>query len=284
VRSNRSGRNEGTLAHLREVVALSNGELLVCAAGDDISYPNRVRRLVEAWQATGADAFFSKYDVIDDNGVLIDRDYRFDSSRLELHGLFPGVTLEPIHGASSAYRRSFLDNVPWPNTPILFEDTFLTLTAAYEKRQVFYVDEPLVQYRRHGRSATNAVYNDVAIDVIRGRETAGERYARSILLILEHLRARAEAEGRGGEIDQSLFGSTIAFYRIRSNWIAASFVQRLRALARIRRTDHARWLLARLLGLGSFARLKRIAAAGGRRAERIADRSTTSRNPPAGSR
>lgn len=49
--------NCGTLLHVAEVAKLARGELLVLAAGDDVSKPQRTSTLVEAWQDSGAWGF-----------------------------------------------------------------------------------------------------------------------------------------------------------------------------------------------------------------------------------
>lgn len=45
----RNETNLGFGAHINAAIAASNGELIVLAAGDDISYPQRVSSLVHAW-------------------------------------------------------------------------------------------------------------------------------------------------------------------------------------------------------------------------------------------
>lgn len=47
-------QNMGTFAHVMNVVEGVQGKLVVAAAGDAISKPERVKRLADAWQATGA--------------------------------------------------------------------------------------------------------------------------------------------------------------------------------------------------------------------------------------
>jgi glycosyltransferase involved in cell wall biosynthesis len=47
--TNRNERNEGISAHLSRLARMSSGELLVVAAGDDVSLPDRCARLVDYW-------------------------------------------------------------------------------------------------------------------------------------------------------------------------------------------------------------------------------------------
>ena len=50
---NRNEKNLGLTAHVSRVMALATGDFVVQNAGDDVSHPERVARLVAAWQAGG---------------------------------------------------------------------------------------------------------------------------------------------------------------------------------------------------------------------------------------
>lgn len=50
---NRNEKNLGIIRHSLAQEARIHGELMVANAGDDISMPNRVERIVEAWEAAG---------------------------------------------------------------------------------------------------------------------------------------------------------------------------------------------------------------------------------------
>ena len=65
---NRNASNLGIAKHFEKLVSLCNGVLMVCNAGDDISFPNRVGRIVSAWRDSGARAMVIMHD-----GVKIDK-------------------------------------------------------------------------------------------------------------------------------------------------------------------------------------------------------------------
>ena len=71
VRVRRSPVNLGIGAHYNALLRETSGELLVTAAGDDISLPQRVQRLAAAWDATGqrADLIASHFTDMDADGV-----------------------------------------------------------------------------------------------------------------------------------------------------------------------------------------------------------------------
>jgi glycosyltransferase involved in cell wall biosynthesis len=60
---NRNEPNLGMLGHINRVNELAKGELVVAAAGDDVSVPDRVQRTVALWQEGGCRADLLVFDV-----------------------------------------------------------------------------------------------------------------------------------------------------------------------------------------------------------------------------
>ena len=68
VRINQNQPNLGIANHHNKVVDMARGELVVLIAGDDISHPQRVREVAEAWQQNGQPFMLvSKFECIDAN-------------------------------------------------------------------------------------------------------------------------------------------------------------------------------------------------------------------------
>lgn len=68
---NRNEKNVGIFSHVMNVFGISNGELIVFAAGDDISVHDRVENVVKVWQETGGWGFYSNYDLINEGNSVI---------------------------------------------------------------------------------------------------------------------------------------------------------------------------------------------------------------------
>jgi len=249
VKLHRTQRNCGTLAHIYEVVARASGELIVLAAGDDISYPQRVERLVGAWRQSGAQALFSSQDLIDESGRLLARNHKYDDSGLEWNDYFSNAPL--IRGATSAYARSVFTEIPQPNARILFEDTFFTLMLHLRGDTISFVDEPLVQYRVHAGATTNADFGNMGADAIIDRERRTQVYAQSIVAILDEVERNL-----GSHSPPTNLKSDRRFYDFRTRWMEAGFGERARALLRAKRRQHWRWIAARLFGVKVLAWLK----------------------------
>lgn len=100
---NRNATNLGLVPHVNLVFELSSGELIILAAGDDISYPDRASVLFDAWRQRGRPAVvMSGFDSIDAAGHPIPDNRSPDARRAA------GLTRfeEPGIGSASKY----LDN------------------------------------------------------------------------------------------------------------------------------------------------------------------------------
>lgn len=264
---NRLAENRGTLGNIYSAAAKATGDLIVLAGGDDVSYPERTSALVAHWLRTGADALYSKYDLIDEDGRMIEQGWTPDSSRLFLRDYFPGQQLEPLHGASAACHRSVFERFPLPAERIRSEDTFLTLMLALQGGRIEFVDRALVAYRRHAGAITNEAALDARAGAIAAREKSQMAFAASqheLLKLFARERAlRGVEPALPGELRDDL-----RLYELRGRWASAGFWQRLRVLPAARRRGHLGWLLPRLAGLTAFGYSKRALLAWRRRADR----------------
>ena len=70
---NRNPVNMGIGRHINKLLKIATGDLIVFAAGDDVTYKHRVARIVDEWVINGckADAICSSADIIDPQGKTI---------------------------------------------------------------------------------------------------------------------------------------------------------------------------------------------------------------------
>ena len=146
------GPNLGIAEHYNQLHAFASGELFVTAAGDDASTPDRVRRLVDAWNANGrrADLIASHLIDLDAAGGL------HDTIRVDDLAAWPGIDAwmakRPyIVGASHAYTRRMMDRFGPMDRAIAYEDQIMVFRAIASGGAIT-VDAPLVHYRRGGTS------------------------------------------------------------------------------------------------------------------------------------
>ncbi len=152
----RNPANAGVGAHYNLGVAACQGELIVTAAADDISLPDRVRTLVAAWEATGRRADLVASDLIDmspdgvDQGVIRVDDLSRWRRPEDWLAKRPFVV-----GASHAFTRRLFDRFGPLHPDVVYEDQVMTLRASCLGAGVT-VAQPLVRYRRGGVSGRQA--------------------------------------------------------------------------------------------------------------------------------
>lgn len=175
----RNPSNLGIGGHYNALVSAASGELLVTAAGDDASTPDRVRRLVAAWEATGRRADLIASHVID----LDATDQLHAVLRVDDLALWQGIDDWMAHrphviGAGHAFTRRLMDHFGPLAKHTAYEDQILAFRAICLGGACT-VDAPLVHYRRGGLSA-------------RPRFTSGEDFTGWTLRQLDRWKAEAE--------------------------------------------------------------------------------------------
>ena len=118
--------NVGTVQHVINAARAAKGDLMVVAAGDDVSYPDRVATLYAAWRESGAAAMASWHDEIDEEGKVLRREVSFPPSNVvqKMFAAEPQAhrsngIIETIPGFSAAYPRGFWANLPDTPGPLL---------------------------------------------------------------------------------------------------------------------------------------------------------------------
>ncbi|MCL1479085.1 glycosyltransferase [Marinobacter sp. M3C] len=145
---NRNVRNLNVGGHINNLNRLAKGELVVAAAGDDISKPDRVSRLVEAWLANGkrSGLLHSARIMITEAGALIGE--RGHSALEELTSAESAIVNNAhVIGATEAWDRCLFNSYGDFSEGLVHEDLALTFRSLLAGRPVTYIDRPLVLYR-----------------------------------------------------------------------------------------------------------------------------------------
>lgn len=148
VRLNRNNINQGLGPHIKTIAAKALGEIIIMAAGDDISHPDRASTVTNAFLADlSIYAVFSDVRAIDEDGNIINQHLSRWSVESEIN--IPVLVRNGGGvgtGASYAYR---CDCFQWPwEFPdfVISEDRLLPLRAACLGK-LKYIPQPLVSYR-----------------------------------------------------------------------------------------------------------------------------------------
>jgi hypothetical protein len=154
---NRNPANFGIGGHVNRIMQLSRGELIIAAAGDDVSLPERTETIYQAWEQSGrrATSIFSSYTTISAEGqVLGVGGTRGDPAdptlyRPQVGSLFDYLSKKwpVVVGCTHAWSPSLFEYFGPLNADL--EDltiSFRTLAIG----ELLYVHKPLIKYRRHG--------------------------------------------------------------------------------------------------------------------------------------
>ena len=263
VRARREPSNVGTVQHVINVARAGTGELLVIAAGDDISYPDRAGTLYEAWRESGAAALASWHDEIDATGAVLRTEVSFPPSAVT-QWMFANESqahrvdgmIQSVPGFCAAYPRSFWADLPDPPCPLLVEDGIAGALIILRGERVHRVPKSLIAYRLLDNSQTVRA-GGLTIDDIRERERKIDRHARNLVPQIDFTLDQARREGL------KIHPVTLKWFRKARNhgevlggfWAAGPIARFLR-LFKVRTRDDARFLLPRLLGFRLFAALR----------------------------
>jgi glycosyltransferase involved in cell wall biosynthesis len=158
---NRNPVRRRTGGHFNRVLELAKGELIVIAAADDVSMPERTEAVYRVWMQSGkrATSIYSDLIQIDEDGRQIEDLYDYEQRRLCGRGEFAEqrtnapayvATLKPaVHGCAhiiSPVLFKVFGNMP---EQVMYEDKVLAFRSVLAGT-VLYINEPLVKYRLHG--------------------------------------------------------------------------------------------------------------------------------------
>jgi glycosyltransferase involved in cell wall biosynthesis len=258
---NRAKAGGGVLGHVYDALARSSGELIVGAAGDDVSRPDRLSRLVQRWRATGAAVLCSASETIDAEGRVLPH----RRARAMVHDVaryFPGGHAFHLHGAAAAYDRRALEALTPPNFEVMSEDLFFGLMLGVREARFEYLDEPLIRYRLHDKALSNPV---AAAATLEAAETAIERYSERTARLLRHAEDATRtgrhcdpAYGRRAPVDMRRLRADASFHEARAGWSRLGPARRFAALRWARSSAKLRWMVPRLFGLRFLTLQKRL--------------------------
>jgi glycosyltransferase involved in cell wall biosynthesis len=256
--------NIGTFSHVMNSVRISEGQLLVLAAGDDISLPDRVGVLVSAWKRTEAWGLFSKFNRIDEFSQTQAIDCSLMMQKNALRSYFqkePEIQL--IHGATSAYDRRVFDlGAKFSDLKVLQEDAVFSFILNAKKLKIEFVNRSLVSYRSHGNSISNnkTEKDELGVDHILAKERRSAKYATSLYdlntLLLRILKGSPSIDGSTSWINQTNISRDLRYYKMKTDWIDAGLFARLVFLFSSACTGRRGWLAPRLFGLRFFVSVK----------------------------
>lgn len=148
IKLNHNKTNLGISAHINKLVALTHGDLVFCAAGDDISLPERCSEVVSFWLEHKKQADLIATDAYDMafNGKLLGLK---KTSPLDRWKSAEDWFDQPpyILGANHTWSRNLINRFSTLNSKIRGEDQVMTFRAILTGSAMT-LEKPLVKHRR----------------------------------------------------------------------------------------------------------------------------------------
>lgn len=159
---NRNEKNLGIGDHVNRIMELAGGELIVAAAGDDVSLPNRVAELYLAWEDSNRKALslFSAYIKIDEAGNKIGIVDRGDALADYDYSILLKTPDSIVPGCAHAWDRRVFEVYGSLMAGSVIEDIPISFRSAY-LGTIRYIPQPLVLYRLSPGSICRSRFRDV---------------------------------------------------------------------------------------------------------------------------
>ena len=214
--------NVGVLANINAAMAACTGDIIVAAAGDDVSEPWRARMAVEIFAADPTvQVVVTNCQKIDAEGGLLGHPslrhkggrYAYEANARDIYAR------SPVCGATAAYRASLFRDFG-PMQPGFHGEDNCFWVRALLRGAVYYDRRPLVRWRQHGANLSN--YSEGGFITPESRE--------------RHLRWMRAHEQMTPQWERDI---TLAVER---GWVSAEQGAKVLALAQL---ECARWKLDR---------------------------------------
>jgi len=163
VRAVQTPQNLGVVQHVLLRGREAAGDIVVLAAGDDISLPERVARHVPCYADPKVWAVSTGFQLIDEYGQPVDKSASIIGPRITqrvrpgeptyLRTMPEGYTT--IQGSTASYRKQVFDLVRDQGRINYAEDQLFTFIIHALKRRVDYIRQPLMLYRMHSSALSN---------------------------------------------------------------------------------------------------------------------------------
>ncbi len=152
---NRNEKNVGVSGHINRVMEICSGQIVVIAAADDISDPNRVQKTYEAFVESGQKALsiHSSCILIDETGEETGIAQDYEKYETDLESVIDNGTW--LYGCTHAWHRLVFDKFGPLPLEVRREDEVIPFRSLL-LGTISYIREPLVRYRSHAGNISKA--------------------------------------------------------------------------------------------------------------------------------
>lgn len=146
--------NLGAIKSFEKAISLAKGDILFLCDQDDIWKDGKVERVLSAFNEQSADLVVHDAYVVDGQLATINPSWN-EYNGNDLHqGLVGNIIKNAFTGAMMAFKKDLVAKIlPFPKW-IEMHDQWIAIVCFREKKKIVYIDEPLMQYVRHGNNVT----------------------------------------------------------------------------------------------------------------------------------
>jgi glycosyltransferase involved in cell wall biosynthesis len=162
IRVIRSSINTGVVKTFERAINNATGDIIFLSDQDDVWLPNKVEKILEVFQEyPDITLVLSDAQIIDSEGQIT------ADSFFKIRGKFVADPLSNFikskyHGCTLAFRREMLEVfLPFPADIPMHDIWIGIVNGIYGK--AFYIDEPLIQHRRHSSNTGRGMFNHAGI-------------------------------------------------------------------------------------------------------------------------
>jgi glycosyltransferase involved in cell wall biosynthesis len=146
----RRDKNSGVAATFEEALRSATGDILFLSDDDDVWAPSKVKAFLDVFNRNPeVQVVTSRISVIDENDLPC-HGARWGRNGKFVAGFWQNVFKNHYQGSAMAFRASLLRDVfPFPKRPPFMYDAWIGTRNAATGGKTFFIDEPLLLYRRH---------------------------------------------------------------------------------------------------------------------------------------
>ena len=135
-------------ANFENALNNASGKFIFLCDQDDIWLPNKVEECLNVLKINKCSLVMSTINVIDSDGKVFQK-----NSKLKKQSFWLALKKSQFLGSTMAFDRCFLDEIlPFPKYTVS-HDAWIGLIANFQSK-LYFIDKPLIHYRRHGNNVT----------------------------------------------------------------------------------------------------------------------------------
>lgn len=147
-------QNVGAIKSFEKAISLAQGDILFLCDQDDLWEDEKVKTVLKAFEEQGAELVLHDAYVVDGKLDIIHPSWNDYNHNNINQGIVGNILKNAYTGAFMAFKREIVPLIlPFPAS-IEMHDQWIALVCMMKKKQVVFINRPLMKYVRHGGNVT----------------------------------------------------------------------------------------------------------------------------------